>query len=132
MIYPEGLDPITADGELFFRLGQLDKMNGERQLRRNDAKSCHYPLQALWPEESERFRAFRISHGKQKARQSADVIPVKMGKADHIDGFKAPALFLDGDLRSLSAVDEKAASVISRHQRCQPAIGQRHHTAASK
>ena len=52
--------------------------------------------------------------------------------ANNIDRFKAPPLFLNCYLCSFSTVYQQTAATCSCHQRRQPPIGQRHHSAASK
>ena len=52
-----------------------------------------------------------------------------MGKADNINGFRAPSFFFEGDLGAFAAVDQYACPVVPRHHRREPPVRQRHHAA---
>ena len=57
---------------------------------------------------------------------------MKMCDTDHINWMETPSLLPDTHLCSLTAVDQQAASIVSRHQRSQCPVWKRHHTASSK
>jgi len=60
------------------------------------------------------------------------MIRMKMGKADNVDGVRAPAFLPHGNLGALSAVDQNAFPVIAHHQGGQPSVRQWHHSSGSQ
>ena len=132
MVDPVRIDHIRSNLKLLSRLRQLDKLKRKRQFRRDRPQRRHHAFQSLRSNHRDRLRPLRISHRQQKSRQTADMISMIMSKTDHINGFEAPTLFLDRNLCSFSAVDQKAAAIATRHHRSQPAIRKRHHSAGSQ
>ena len=132
MVHPKCFQTITVHLKGLLCSLDLLKMDGKRQLRRDHTKRIDHPLQSFRPDHGQRLPAFRVSHRKKQPRKAADMIPMIMCKTEHVDGLKAPSLLFDRDLRPLPAVDQQAAAVEPGHQRSQPAVGKRHHPAASK
>ena len=132
MIDPKGLQTITVHLKGFLRTVDLFITNLKGQLRCDDAEGRYHPLQPFGTDEGQGLLAVCISHGQKKPGQAADVVPVVMGKTDHINGLEAPSFFLDGNLCAFSAVDQHTAAIISQHQGGEPPIGKRHHSAASQ
>ena len=126
------IDPVRLYAKILkrkrlLRLGNLHAVDLKGQLRRNHPQGINHSGQSLRPDHEKGICTLRIAHGEQHARKAADMIRMKMSEADHIDGFRAPALLLHGDLRALSAVNQYACTVIPRHQRGKPSVGQGHH-----
>ena len=132
MLHAEGCDFVAVHLDHFLRRCHLVKYNRERQLRADDAQRIDDALQAFWADHGQRFSPVSVSHRQEKSWKAADVVCVVMGEADGINRLKGPAFFLDGNLGSLAAVDQKAASVVSGHQGGQASAWQRHHTACSQ
>ena len=110
------MDIITIDLNIFRLIFKLDTMDLKWQLRRNRTKRIDYARQPLRSDDRKRFGSLRIAHREQKARQSADMIRMKMRHAKDIDWFKTKPGLLDGDLGSLSAIDQQTASIVTQHQ----------------
>ena len=104
----------------------------KRELRRDHPQRTDNLFQPFWSNDQKRLCPFRISHCQEHARQSADMVCMKVRKTDHINRLWAPALLLHCDLRTLSAVDQYTLSVIARHHCCQIAVRKWHHSARSQ
>ena len=132
MVYLKGFNPETIHVDRLFRLGKLQTINGKRQLRCNDPQRCHDLAQTLRSHQKKRLCPFCISHREKHSRKSADMVCMKMGKADDIDRFGAPPLFLHCDLGSFPTVHQDTCPIISCHHGCKPSIWERHHSACSQ
>ena len=132
MVYPECSDPVTIQFQNLLRFRDLDKFNFKRQFRSDHTQRVYHTFQASWSYQCQGFCAVRISHGQKKSRKSADMIPVIVGKTDHVYRLEAPALFFNGHLGTFPAVDHQAAAIIAGHQRGKPSAWQRHHSSAAK
>ena len=131
MVYAKCRDPVAINLKNLFRTVDLNKFQFKRKLRRDHPKSIYHSLKAFRANQSQWLCALRISHCKKKSRKAADVVAVKMGEADHVNGLEAPAFFLNGNLGSLTAVNEKTASFIPGHQGSQPPSWKWHHSSGS-
>ncbi len=74
----------------------------------------------------------RYFHRQKKARQTRDVIGVKMRNEDQSDPSEEKARLLYGKLRTLAAIDKHAISVIAKIRGRQMPVGFRHNAAAAK
>ena len=124
-----GLDPKAVEGNGLLRLRQFQTVDGKRKLRCDHTQRVDYLSQSLRSYEQKGFCALRIAHREQHSRQTADMIRMIMGKADNINGFRAPSFFFEGDLGAFAAVDQYACPVVPRHHRREPPVRQRHHAA---
>ena len=130
VIYLKGRDLQSYQIQDFLLLRQLYKLNGEGKLRRYNAQAVHHPLDSRGSHDSERLGTFRISHGQEKSRQSADMIRMKMCHQQNVNGLKTPSLSANRELRRFPAVDHHRTSVISHHKGGKGPVGKRHHSAA--
>ena len=132
MVYPECGDPVTIQFQNLLRFRDLDKFNFKRQFRCDHTQCVYHTFQSSWSHQCQRFRTVRVSHSQKKSRKSADMIPVIMGKTNHINGLETPAFFFNGHLGTFPAVDHQTAAVVAGHQRGKPSAWQRHHSSAAK
>ena len=132
MVYLKSRDPITIDLKYLFRSVNLDKFQFKGKLRCDHTKCVYYPLKTFRTNQGKRFGALCIPHCKKKARKSADVISVIMGKTDHVNRLKAPSFFLNCHLSSFAAVNKKTVAVIPGHQSSKPSSWKWHHTSGSQ
>ena len=131
MIYFKCMNMISFDLHILFRSGQFYVPDLKRKFRGDHAQRTYYFFKSLWSDHCEWFCPFRISHCEKQPRKSADMICMVMGKTNNINRFKCPSFFLDGDLRSLTTVDQQIAAVIA-HQRCgKPSVWKWHHACCS-
>ena len=115
-----------------FTLRKLKTVDCKRQFRCNDTKRCHHLCKTFRPHQKKRLCPFRISHGEKHSGQSADMVCVKMGKTNNIDGFGTPALFFHCYLRSFSTVNQYTLSVVSCHHGSKPPVREGHHPAGTQ
>ena len=132
VIDPESFNMKALKGNGLLRLRKLLAVNLKRQFRRNYPQRIDYFGQTFGAYQQQWFRTLCIAHGKEHPRQTADMIRMKMGEADDINGLRTPPLFFHGNLRSLSAVYQYTDALIPRHQRSKPSVRQRHHPSCTK
>ena len=94
MVHPERLDPKAIEPNSLLRLCKLQTVDYKRKLRCDHPKGRYHPGKSFGSDQQKRLCALCISHGEKHSRQSADMIRMKVRKADHINRLGAPALFL--------------------------------------
>ena len=90
--------------QFFDILVQFDITDLKRQLGSDHPERIHYSGKPFGANQRERLCPLRVPHGQQDPGQTAYMIPVIVGKGNHINRLKAPALFTDSYLRSFAAV----------------------------
>ena len=97
-------------------LGQFLADNFKRKLRCNDAKTLDDPGEALRADNHHRLSPVTVSHRKKHPGKPRDVIRMKMSDQNERNRIRTPALFLQCNLRALTAVEKNALPVITNQQ----------------
>ena len=132
VVHFEGFQTESFKRKCLGILRDLHAFYFKRKLRCDHPQRSHHFGKSPGPDQEQRFRALCISHGQKHSRKTTDMIRVKMGKADNVDGVRAPAFFPHGNLGALSAVDQNTFPVIAHHQGGQPSVRQWHHSSGSQ
>ena len=90
--------------------------NFKRKLRCNDAKTLNDPGEALRTDNHHRLSPVTVSHRKKHPGKPRDVIRMKMSDQNERNRIRTPALFLQCNLRALTAVEKNALPVITNQQ----------------
>ena len=132
MVNLKGIDLECADFKHFSFWREFMILYVEGQFGGDHAKRIAYPRESLRPDEEKRLRPLGIRNGEEHAGEAGDVVSVKMGKQDCVDGLRGPAFFFHGDLGAFAAVYENIGAFGTAHEACEPALRERHHAAGAE
>ncbi len=132
VIDTKGGDGKAVDHDRLLRPVDFPTARLKGQLRRNGADGSDNAVDALGTDDGDRLGAIRISHRQEQSRKACDVIGMKMRDQYRVNGLDRAAMLMQGDLRSLAAVDQQTVSVVAHKKGGQITLRQRHHTTGSE
>jgi hypothetical protein len=130
---PEKADLMVLVGKAPRSVRPFNKMYGiveiETKCPLGLMKECSNSRRA---NDGEGFRIVHLSPEHEKSRDAKAVIGVEMADDNQLETAKTELSLLPGNLSGLTCVKKVDVTIEPHCQRCEQAIGRRHHTASAK